>query len=372
METRKEKVLLRQEEETLLITLCAKTIAAPKGILEDPAAWKLLEQIDYDFSKLHVPNGTRSTVVLRAKKIDSVVRDFLARHPDGVVLHLGCGLDTRFTRVDNGQVIWYDLDLPAVIDLRAKFFEQTPRYRMLASSASDMKWIEQVQAASKPVLVAAEGLMIAGMLAAYVSTISTHLNWGSSYVVNDFYKRFVNPGASEKKLVSVGRWSTILMMAVAAVVAKIAREDVHLGKLARLLRMAGFDCRYDNSLDDATIIFIAQQEHRIILTRDIGLLKHSAVTHGYWVRSLDPIEQAREVLHRFDLWNQVEPFRRCLVCNGLVEPVSREVAAARLPPYVMATQDAIFGCPSCRRLYWRGTHYDRMRETLARILEPES
>ncbi len=160
MHTPKEKVLLRQEEETLLITLCAKTIAAPKGILEDPAAWSLLDQIEYDFSKLHVPNGTRSTIVLRAKKIDSVVRDFLARHPDGVVLHLGCGLDTRFTRVDNGQVNWYDLDLPAVIELRAKFFEQSARYHMLASSASDMKWIEQVQAASKPVLVAAEGLMM--------------------------------------------------------------------------------------------------------------------------------------------------------------------------------------------------------------------
>jgi len=146
--------------------------------------------------------------------------------------------------------------------------------------------------------------------------------------------------------------------------------DVHLGKLARLLRMAGFDCSYDNSLDDATIISIARQEHRIILTRDIGLLKHSAVSHGYWVRSLAPVEQAREVLQRYNLWHQVEPFRRCLVCNDLVEPVPREAAAARLPSYVMATQNAIFGCPSCHRLYWKGTHYGRMRETLARILEP--
>ena len=160
MEKLREKVLLRREEETLLITLYAKTLAAPQGILEDPAAWKLLDQIEYDFSKLRVPNGTRATIVLRAKKIDSVVRGFLARHPDGVVLHLGCGLDTRFNRVDNGLVTWVDLDLPAVISLRQKLFPPTPRYQMLAASAADLNWTDQVQAGGKALLVAAEGLFM--------------------------------------------------------------------------------------------------------------------------------------------------------------------------------------------------------------------
>ena len=147
--------------------------------------------------------------------------------------------------------------------------------------------------------------------------------------------------------------------------------DVHLGKLARLLRMLGFDCSYDNQAGDAQIVARAQLEHRIILTRDVGLLKHKAVSHGYWVRSLAPIVQAREILARFDLKNQVQPFRRCLVCNGLIETIDREEVSSLLPPYVLATQDAFYACPQCGRIYWRGTHCSRMRADLERILAPE-
>jgi len=100
--------------------------------------------------------------------------------------------------------------------------------------------------------------------------------------------------------------------------------DVHLGRLARLLRLLGFDTRYCNTYTDPEIVAIARREHRIILTRDTNLLKRRTVTHGYWVRATDPIDQAREVLQRFDLREQVLPFSRCLRCNGRLQPVDKE------------------------------------------------
>ena len=156
----KEKVQLKAEQETLLITLYAKTENVPGGIFFDEKALEIREGIDYDFSALHVPMGTRLTLCLRAGKLDETARDFLGRHPQGVVLHLGCGLDSRFERVDNGKVEWYDLDMPDVIDLRHRFFTESERYHMIASSVTDLGWMQRVAAHGRPVLVIAEGLMM--------------------------------------------------------------------------------------------------------------------------------------------------------------------------------------------------------------------
>ncbi len=156
----KEKVHLVAEQETLMITLYAKTRGSPPGWFVDPAAWKIIEAVDYDFSQLKVKTGTRLTVCLRAMKIDREICKFLCAVPYGVVLHLGCGLDTRFTRVDDGKVIWYDLDLPAVMELRRKFFAEDERYHMIASSVTDWGWLDQVKAGGKVVFVAAEGLLM--------------------------------------------------------------------------------------------------------------------------------------------------------------------------------------------------------------------
>ena len=156
----KKKVRLVAEQETLMITLYSKTLGSPPGWFVDPAAWKIIRSVDYDFSQLKVKTGTRLTVCLRAMKIDREIRKFLQAAPGGVVLHLGCGLDTRFDRVDDGQVAWYDLDLPAVIELRRKFFSENERYHMIASSVTDWGWLDQVQAGGKPVFVAAEGLLM--------------------------------------------------------------------------------------------------------------------------------------------------------------------------------------------------------------------
>lgn len=146
--------------------------------------------------------------------------------------------------------------------------------------------------------------------------------------------------------------------------------DVHLGKLAKILRLLGFDSRYDNdpALDDADIIRAALAEKRIILTRDIGLLKNGVVTHGYWLRSTNPQEQAREVIRRFDLADTANPFTRCTVCNGVVAVVPKEGIEDRLEPDTRRYFNEFFMCGSCGRVYWKGSHYERMKAMVDGLL----
>ncbi|NBF40847.1 MAG: twitching motility protein PilT [Spirochaetes bacterium] len=146
--------------------------------------------------------------------------------------------------------------------------------------------------------------------------------------------------------------------------------DVHLGKLARLMRMLGFDTLYNNSWDDPEIVQRGLAENRIILTRDAGILKRREVTHGYLVRSDDPLEQAAAVLRRFDhLSARIEPFHRCMACNGLIEPVSREEVEDDLLPGTRQNYDEFYRCRGCARVYWRGSHYEAMREKIETLLE---
>jgi len=153
------KVTLTPEQKTLLITLYAK--AQPDNpLLFDPMAQDILDRMDYDFARLRVPYKTVVLVCQRAKKLDAVTRAFLTDHRDSVVLQLGCGLDTRFWRVDDGHVTWYDLDMPPVIDLRRHFFTETERYHMIASSVTDLGWMDAVSSDGRPVVVVAEGLLM--------------------------------------------------------------------------------------------------------------------------------------------------------------------------------------------------------------------
>jgi O-methyltransferase involved in polyketide biosynthesis len=155
----KAKVTLTPEQETLLITLYAKAQAG-NPILFDPTAQDILKRVDYDFARLRVPYKTVVLVCQRAKKLDAVTRDFMAKHPSGVVLQLGCGLDSRFWRVDDGQVTWYDLDMTEVIDLRYQFFTESERYHMIAASVTDLAWVDTVTSGGRPALVVAEGLLM--------------------------------------------------------------------------------------------------------------------------------------------------------------------------------------------------------------------
>lgn len=137
--------------------------------------------------------------------------------------------------------------------------------------------------------------------------------------------------------------------------------DVNLGRLARYLRMCGFDAVYRNDFGDREIARFSAREHRILLTRDRRLLQHKAVTHGYWVRATDPVEQLREVIERFDLGGQIHPFRRCLDCNGYVESVDKQEVIDELEPLTRKHFDEFYLCRDCGKVYWQGSHYENMR-----------
>jgi len=162
MTNRKEKVLLTEERETLLVPLYSKAMESqqPHPILVDRKAQEILEGVEYDFARLKIPRKTAVTLCIRAKKLDSYTREFLAEHPRSVVIHLGCGLDSRCVRVQKGKVEWYDLDMPEVIDLRRKFYEETATYHMIPSSVTDLGWIDGISSQGRPVLVIAEGLLM--------------------------------------------------------------------------------------------------------------------------------------------------------------------------------------------------------------------
>jgi len=144
--------------------------------------------------------------------------------------------------------------------------------------------------------------------------------------------------------------------------------DTHLGKLASYLRMLGFDAWYSNNYKDEELASISANNHRILLTRDRGLLKRSNVTHGYLVRADDPKEQVTEVLQRFDLTNQIRPFLRCMRCNRLLKPVPEDEARRKVPPRVRQQVHDYKSCPGCRRIYWKGSHYERMVDFICRVI----
>ena len=153
--------------ETLLMTLYIRAMESqrPDALIKDEKAVALVTELSYDFDRVrqvHMDEEDKVTVILRNREFDRYVRDFLARHPQAVVVHIGCGLDSRFERVDNGQVEWYDLDLPEVIELRRKFIgDEGKRYHMLGSSAFDRSWLDAVNAHhQRPFLFLAEGVLM--------------------------------------------------------------------------------------------------------------------------------------------------------------------------------------------------------------------
>lgn len=140
--------------------------------------------------------------------------------------------------------------------------------------------------------------------------------------------------------------------------------DVHLGKLALILRLLGFDALFPGDCDDEELARISAETGRILLTRDIGLLKRRAVTHGCYIRSDDPAEQAGEVLDRLDLRGRVEPFRRCARCGGELQEVDKEEILHRLEPLTKRYYHEFRICPDCGRIYWKGSHYPALKKLL--------
>ena len=148
--------------------------------------------------------------------------------------------------------------------------------------------------------------------------------------------------------------------------------DVNLGRLARLLRLMGFDTLFSNAYDDDEIVRISEEQNRIALTRDRRLLYAKAVTHGYWVRSVWPSRQVEEVVRRFDLAGRIRPFSRCADCNGLIEPVAKDAVADRLEPKTKKYYEKFYRCPSCGKVYWEGSHVGKLRERFQEVIPAAS
>ena len=144
--------------------------------------------------------------------------------------------------------------------------------------------------------------------------------------------------------------------------------DVHLGKLAKHLRLCGLDTLYFKHLTDPEIIKISLKEHRIILTRDKGLLKNRKVTHGYWIRSIKPETQLKEVLFRFDLKTNLHLFSRCLECNGVLTDVPKEEIIDHLLPKTREYYTEFKKCPVCGHIYWAGSHFESMKSYIDSII----
>jgi len=140
--------------------------------------------------------------------------------------------------------------------------------------------------------------------------------------------------------------------------------DVHLGRLAAYLRMLGFDTLYQNRCADEFLAEVSRGERRILLTRDVGLLKRGSVTHGYYLRATEPRQQLTEVIRRFDLGRLAKPFSRCLRCNTLLAQAGKDEARHQLPAQVAVLHDEFLRCPYCGRAYWKGGHYRRMRQLI--------
>ena len=145
--------------------------------------------------------------------------------------------------------------------------------------------------------------------------------------------------------------------------------DGHLGRLNSRLRMLGLDCLYEPGYTDEDLVRIGVGDERIVLTRDRRLLMHKTVTLGYLVRSLDPDEQLRDVVERYGLRRWIRPFQRCIRCNHVLEPVSKDEIIDRLEPLTKLYFEEFRICRACGQIYWKGSHFERMQQLIQGLQE---
>ena len=144
--------------------------------------------------------------------------------------------------------------------------------------------------------------------------------------------------------------------------------DVHLGKLVNHLRMLGFDTLYKNNYTNDVLISISVDEKRTLLTRSEPLLKSDIITHRYRVINEDPRLQLIEVLEHFDLYTLMDPFTRCIACNSLLKNVEKEIIISKIPLSIKEWCNEFQLCGSCDRIYWKGSHYQRMNAFIKNVL----
>jgi uncharacterized protein with PIN domain/sulfur carrier protein ThiS len=143
--------------------------------------------------------------------------------------------------------------------------------------------------------------------------------------------------------------------------------DVNLGRLARVLRVLGFDAWWSSDADDQSLADISLAQQRILLTRDRGLLKRRAITHGLFVRADDPEQQILEVIRRLDLRQRLAPLTRCVRCNGRLASVTKDEVIDQLEPLTRRYYDEFSRCRDCGQIYWAGSHYQRLLELVDRL-----
>jgi uncharacterized protein with PIN domain len=143
--------------------------------------------------------------------------------------------------------------------------------------------------------------------------------------------------------------------------------DTHLGRLAAYLRMLGFDTLYRNDYDDPTLASISVEEKRILLTCDKRLLMRKLITHGYYIRERQPQQQLLEIVSRFDLFNSLRPFTRCIHCNGGIQRVHKDAIEQHLMPRTKEHYDEFWQCQYCQKIYWKGSHYRRMQQLIDQL-----
>ena len=149
--------------------------------------------------------------------------------------------------------------------------------------------------------------------------------------------------------------------------------DINVGKLAKWLRMMGYDALSFDGSDDGQMVAMALAEGRVILTRDTQIMRRRVVTNGQLkailIQSDEPEQQMRQVVETLTLDCQFRPFTVCLECNQLLEKRSKQEVQARVPPYVFKTQSQYMECPSCHRIYWRGTHWEAMTKKMEKFIK---
>lgn len=145
--------------------------------------------------------------------------------------------------------------------------------------------------------------------------------------------------------------------------------DNHLGRLTRHLRLLGFDALYfNNQLDDEELADLSHRSQRVLLSRDRGLLKRRQVVFGYCLRTLTPYEQLKSVILRFRLFDKIDPWKRCLRCNGILQPVDKAVVIDRLEPKTRRHFNDFRRCLACEQIYWRGSHHAKLQTFLDQFL----
>jgi len=145
--------------------------------------------------------------------------------------------------------------------------------------------------------------------------------------------------------------------------------DVHLGKLAKALRLLGFDTLYSNAYTPTQLLALAREQHRVLLSRGSAFQKHTDV-HTVVIQSEDPDRQFQQVVQQFALREWLHPFTRCLVCNGLLKKVDKETIATQLQPNTRQYFSEFWQCATCHRIYWKGSHYDHMLNLVQKVRVP--